>query len=113
VDGAGNFCAIAAASNALVGGSASAANISQGTISGSITSFDPTTQQGNLSYLILKDGTCSSPVFNNTGATLTASGTGHVAVSDSGQQIDGVATSYVSVAGDIGSVVNTVTYRKQ
>lgn len=113
LDGAGNFCAAATNANAPVKGSASAANTSNRIIAGSITSFDPATQQAEISFQIYNGGSCTGPSFNNYGATLTTNGTGHVAVSDSGQQIDGVATSYVSVDGTIGSVVNTVTYRRQ
>jgi hypothetical protein len=113
LDGAGNFCAAATNANAPVKGSAAGANVSSRTIAGSITSFDPATLQGEISFQIYTGGSCTGPSFNNYGATLTTNGTGHVAVSDSGQQIDGVATSYVSVDGTIGSVVNTVTYRKQ
>jgi hypothetical protein len=113
VDGAGNFCAIATASNAPVGGSPSLANISQRTVSGSITSFNAAIEQGNVTYQIYNGGPCNGSVFNSAGATLTATGTGTVAVSSSGQEIDGVVTSYVDVAGQVGSVVNTVTYRKQ
>lgn len=113
VNATGNFCATATTSNAPVAGSAAAANISNRTISGNVTSFDATTQQGDVSFQIYEGGTCSGSTFNNTGATLTTNGTGHVVVSNSGEQIDSVATSYVTVAGDIGSVVNTVTFHKQ
>jgi len=113
LDNAGNLCATATNSNAPVRGSASGANIPNRIITGSITSFDTATQQADASVQIYNGGSCTGPTFNNYQATLTTNGTGHVAVSGTGQQIDGVATSYVSVDGTVGSVVNTVTYRRQ
>jgi hypothetical protein len=113
VDNAGNFCATATNSNAPVRGSATGANISNRILTGSITSFDPGTQQAQISFQIYNGGSCTGPTFNNYQATLTTNGTGYAAVSGSGQQIDGVATSYVSVDGTVGSVVNTVTYHRQ
>lgn len=113
VDATGNFCATATNSNAPVGGSPTAASISNRTISGNITSFDAASLQGDITFHIYEGGACKGATFDSTGATLTTNATGHVIVSDGGQQVDGIATSYVSVSGIVGSVVNSVTFRKQ
>ena len=113
VDEAGNFCATATSAHAAVAGSASAASVLERVITGSITSFDPTTQEGDVSFSIFQGGSCNGATFDSSGAILKTNGTGHVVVSDSGNRINTIVTSYISTAGIIGSVVNTTTLHRQ
>jgi len=113
VDDDGNFCGPATASDAPVAGSAAAANILTKNIVANVTSFDPATGQGDLNFSVYSGGSCNGASFDNAGATLLSTGTSHIVVSEGGNRIDSVVTSYVSVSGFIGSVVNSTTLHRQ
>lgn len=112
-DAAGNYCATATSASSPLVGSAVAAFSSTKVVTGSLTSFDSTTGQGDVTFNIYNGGSCTGAAFNSTGATLIATGTSHVVVSDSANRIDAIVTSYVSAAGKIGGVVDTVTLIRQ
>lgn len=73
-----------------------------------ITNYDPTTGVGDLSFIIYDGGDCTGGSnFDSTGATETASGTEHFAVSQSGTRIDGIITSLTGAtnASQFGSFI--------
>jgi hypothetical protein len=113
VDGDGNFCATSNSSLAPVAGSAAPASSPVRTITGSIASFDAATEQGDLSFSIYNGGSCNGASFESDGATLASKGTGHFVVAEKGWQIHSVVTSYVSVAGIVGSVVGGFSFHRQ
>jgi hypothetical protein len=110
VDEAGNTCAVATSASSPVNGSASGAFVFTKIITGGVTSFDPATGQADVYFYEYKGGSCNGASFDGRGATLVATGTNHLVISESGNRIDALATSYVSKAGKIGGVVNLTTF---
>ena len=67
-----------------------------------ITSFDATTGSGSSSFSQYRGGRCNGAVFDNTGAILTGTGTQSFMVSDSGNRIETIVTSFSGVTGAFG-----------
>jgi hypothetical protein len=117
-DAAGNFCTIGTSTSAPVAGSTFPAGADTATDVGT-TSFDPTTGSGNGSFSEYHGGSCNGAVFDKTGATLTATGSFSFDVSDSGNRIEFLGTSYnaatsaFSVAGSIQGFVFSETAIRQ
>ena len=74
------------------------------------TSFDPTTGSGAASLSRYHGGSCNGAAFDKTGATLTATGTFSFVVSDSGNRIEVIATSWNQVTGAVTGVVLSQTF---
>ena len=75
------------------------------------TSFDPTTGSGTESLDRYAGGRCNGAVFDTTGAALVSTGTQSFMVSDSGNRIDAIVTSFslaTSPFGVAGSVKETM-----
>ena len=75
------------------------------------TSFDPTTGSGSDSVSQYHGGNCLGAAFDSTGAILTGTGTQSFMVSDSGNRIDAIVTSFSLVTspfGVAGSVKETM-----
>ena len=112
-DEEGNFCGTAVATSTSVSGSAAPTHAASRVIAGSVTSFDPSTAEGDVGFNIYNGGSCEGAKFNSTGATLTTTGTAQVVVSDGGNRIDGVVKSFIGTAGQFGSVLNKMTLFRQ
>ena len=65
-------------------------------------SFDPTTGSGSSSFKQYLGGRCNEAVFDSTGAVLTGTGTQSFMVSDSGNRIDTIITSFSVVTSPFG-----------
>jgi hypothetical protein len=75
------------------------------------TSFDPATGSGTESLNRYAGGSCDGAVFDSTGAVLTGTGTQSFMVSDSGNRIDTIVTSFsvvTSPLGEAGSMKETM-----
>ena len=75
------------------------------------TSFDPTTGSGSDNVSQYHGGRCVGAAFDSTGAILTGTGTQSFMVSDSGNRIDAIVTSFSLVTspfGVAGSVKETM-----
>ena len=66
------------------------------------TSFDPTTGSGTASVRQYHGGSCVGAAFDSTGAILTGTGTQSFMVSDSGNRIETITTSFSVVTGAFG-----------
>ena len=113
IDQAGNYCAVATSSSSPVSGSPSGAFVFTKIMTGGVTSFDPATGQADVTFSEYRGGNCSGASFDGRGATLIATGTNHLVISESGNRMDILLTSYVSGSGKIGGVVNITTLIKQ
>jgi hypothetical protein len=100
---AGNSCEVITETFGLVSG-AKRFNFQTRTVVGTTTSFDPTTGSGSESFSRYHGGSCSGAVWDGAG-TLTATGTDSFVVSDSGDRIETIFTSYAAVTV-VGSVSN-------
>jgi hypothetical protein len=67
-----------------------------------LTSYDPVTGTGDLSFITYNGGHCNGGSFDNTGATISSTGTQHFTASKRGEQVDFVVTSLSSPVGAIG-----------
>ena len=103
-DAAGNSCEVITETFGLVSG-AKRFNFQTRTVVGTTTSFDPTTGSGTESFSRYHGGSCIGAAGDLTGATLTATGTDSFVVSDSGDRIETIFTSYAAVTV-VGSVSN-------
>jgi hypothetical protein len=80
-----------------------------------ITSFDPTTGSGTESLNRYAGGRCNGAAFDSTGAILEGTGTQSFMVSDSGNRIDTIVTSFsvvTSPMGEAGSMKETMPVNK-
>ncbi len=112
-DAAGNFCGVITITTAPVSGTKFPAGVSASTTVGT-TSFDPTTGSGIQSFSRYNGGTCSGAVFDSTGATLTGTTTSSFVVSDSGNRIESIVTSFSTVTGSVqGNVFSQTAIRQQ
>jgi len=102
-DAAGHSCEVITETFGLVSG-AKRFNFQTRTVVGTTTSFDPTTGSGTESFSRYHGGSCSGAVWDGTG-TLTATGNDSFVVSDSGDRIETIFTSYAAVTV-VGSVSN-------
>jgi hypothetical protein len=66
------------------------------------TSFDPTTGSGTASVSQYHGGSCVGAAFDSTGAVLTGTGTQSFMVSDSGNSIETILTSFSVVTSPFG-----------
>ena len=66
------------------------------------TSFDPATGSGSSSVSQYRGGRCNGAVFDSTGAVLTGTGTQSFMVSDSGNRIETIITSFSVVSSPFG-----------
>jgi hypothetical protein len=84
------------------------------TVVGTTTFFDPTTGSGTESFSRYKGGSCSGAVWDGTG-TQTATGTDSFVVSDSGDRIETIFTSYsaVTVPGSVSNFQFSTTSIRQ
>ena len=96
-DAAGNSCGVSIESYARVLGTKNPAGTQMRTNVGT-SSFDPTTGSGTTNFSRYKGGSCIGAAFDSTGATLTSTGTNSFVVSDSGNRIEFIWTSYTSIA---------------
>jgi hypothetical protein len=67
------------------------------------TSFDPTTGSGSDNVSQYHGGRCVGAAFDSTGAILTGTGTQSFMVSDSGNRIDAIVTSFSMVTSPFGA----------
>ena len=67
------------------------------------TSFDPTTGSGSASVSQYHGGSCAGAAFDSTDAILTGTGTQSFMVSDSGNRIDAIVTSFSMVTSPFGA----------
>jgi hypothetical protein len=117
-DAAGNFCGVVTTTVAPVSGTKFPAGVSTSPTVGT-TSFDPTTGSGTESISRYHGGTCSGAVFDSNGATLLGTTTRSFVVSDSGDRIEEIITSFssvtsaFSVAGSIQGNVFSFTFIRQ
>jgi hypothetical protein len=113
-DKAGNTCVVINITSAPVSGTNSPAlgNPPQTFVITTI-SFDPTTGSGTESFSQYQGGGCNGVVFNSAGATLVATGTQSLAVSDSGKRIEIITTSFNAVGNIIQGVVSSATAIRQ
>ncbi len=102
-DAAGNSCGVDTESFARVLGTKNPAGTQIRTNVGTTTAFDPTTGSGTTSFSRYKGGSCIGAGFDKTGATLTSTGTNSYVVSDSGNRIEFIWTSYTSIAPVAGN----------
>jgi hypothetical protein len=112
-DVAGNFCGVITLTTAPVFGTKLPAGVSTTTQVGTTTSFDPTTGSGTESFSRYAGGSCIGAVLDSTGATLTGTTTRSFVVSDSGNRIESIITSFSSVAGSVKSNVFSQTAIRQ
>jgi hypothetical protein len=80
-----------------------------------ITSFDPTTGSGTESLNRYAGGRCNGAVFDSTGAFLTGTGTQSFMVSNSGNRIETILTSFSMVTSPFsvaGSMKETMPVNK-
>jgi len=111
-DAAGNFCGVITITTAPVSGTKFPAGVSASTTVGT-TSFDPTTGSGTQSFIRYHGGTCSGAVFDSTGATPLGTTTSSFVVSDSGDRIESIVTSFSTVTGTVqGNVFSTTSIRQ-
>jgi hypothetical protein len=109
---AGNFCGVITVTTAPVSGTKFPAGVSASTTVGT-TSFDPTTGSGTQSFIRYHGGTCSGAVFDSTGATPLGTTTTSFVVSDSGDHIESIVTSFSTVTGSVqGNVFTTTSIRQ-
>ncbi len=112
-DAAGNFCGVITITTAPVVGTKLPAGVAATTQVGT-TTFDSTTGSGTESFSRYAGGSCIGAVFDSTGATLTGTTTRSFVVSDSGDRIESIITSFVSVAGSVkGNVFSQTAIRQQ
>ncbi len=117
-DAAGNFCGVITVATAPVFGTKFPAGVSTTTQVGT-TTFDPTTGSGTESFSRYAGGSCIGAVFNSTGATKVGTTTRSFVVSDSGDRIETIITSFstitsaVSVAGSVKGDVFSQTAIRQ
>ena len=102
-DAAGHSCEVITETFGLVSG-AKRFNFQTRSVVGTTTSFDPTTGSGTESFSRYSGGSCSGAVWDGAG-TQTATGTDSFVVSDSGDRIETIFTSYAAVTVP-GSVSN-------
>lgn len=111
-DAAGKFCGVITLTTAPVSGTKFSAGVSATTQVGT-TTFDPTTGSGTESFSRYAGGSCIGAVFDSTGATLTGTTTRSFVVSDSGNRIESIITSFSSVAGSVqGNVFSQTAIRQ-
>jgi len=102
-DAAGNFCEVITETGGRLSG-AKFFNFQTRTVVGTTTSFDPTTGSGTESFSRYNGGSCSGAVWDGKG-TQTATGTDSFVVSDSGDRIETIFSSYTAVTVP-GSISN-------
>jgi hypothetical protein len=68
-----------------------------------VTNYDPATGSGDASFTQYTGGKCIGSKFDSTGATSVQTGTYHFVASDNGKRVDSIATTFISVVGDIGA----------
>ena len=112
-DEKGNFCATDANVSAPVAGSNAPASAATIILNGRTTNFDPVTGQGDFSVKLYAGGSCHGPNFDSTGATQVATVTAHFVVSESGNRIDDVVTTFTSLADDLTANVTHHTIFRQ
>jgi hypothetical protein len=110
-DAGGNSCAVTTLTNSPVYGTISPAfrarlNNTRTNVS-TTTSFDPATGSGSSSFSQYRGGRCIGAVFDSTGAVLTGTGTQSLMVSDSGNRMDTIVTSFSVVTSPFGVAGST------
>jgi len=69
---------------------------------GKVTSYEPKTGTGDVSFTGYSGGTCRGAIFDATGATQTGTGTTHFVASENGKRIDTVITSLTNSTNSVG-----------
>jgi hypothetical protein len=110
-DAGGNSCAVTTLTNSPVYGTVYPAfrarlNNTRNNVS-TTTSFDPATGSGSCSFSQYRGGRCIGAVFDSTGAVLTGTGTQSFMVSDSGNRIENIVTSFSVVTSPFGVAGST------
>jgi hypothetical protein len=104
-DAAGNSCGVTTLTltDASVYGTKFPARINfTATNVSTTTSFDPTTGSGSSSVSQYRGGRCVGAMFDSTDAVLTGTGTQSFMVSDSGNRIETIITSFSVVTSPFG-----------
>ena len=78
-----------------------------------LVDYDSTTGTGDSSTTYYTGGKCVGSTFDGTGATQYASTTSHFVVSEAGDRIDWVITSFTDPVGKYSDVSISGTYRRQ
>jgi len=68
-----------------------------------IKNYDAATGSGDQSLTFYVGGTCTGSKFDNTGATVSTTGTSHIVASDHRKRVDSIVTTITDAAGDIGA----------
>jgi len=113
-DAAGNSCGVTSVSSALTDAAVAVyaakfpnrTNVHRTNVS-TTTSFDPKTGSGTASFRQYLGGSCIGAGFDSTGAVLTLTGTQSFMVSDSGNRIDTIVTSFSVVTSPFGVAGST------
>ena len=105
-DAAGNSCGVTALTITptdarVFGAYFTRLNFARTSVS-TTTSFDPTTGSGSAEFSQYHGGSCAGAAFDSTGAILTNTGTQSFMVSDSGNRIDAIVTSFSMVTSPFG-----------
>ena len=112
-DAAGNSCGVSALTltptDARVFGTYFTRLNFASTAVSTTTSFDPTTGSGSASVSQYHGGRCVGAAFDSTGAILTGTGTQSFMVSDSGDRIESIVTSFSTVTGRVHGNVFSAT----
>jgi hypothetical protein len=67
-----------------------------------VTTYDPATGSGDMSFTNYLGGKCIGSNFDSSGATLEQTGTAHFVASDNGKRVDFTTTTLTDALGDIG-----------
>jgi len=111
-DAAGNSCGVSTSTFAPVSGTKFPALVSTRITLSIPVSFDLTTGSGIASFKDYVGGSCNGAVFDGTG-TLAGTGTHNFFVSDSGNRIERITTSFSVVAGTVKGFVFSATFIRQ
>ena len=101
-DAAGNACATATRTFAHLSVDAPPPRVLDVHIVSQVTSYDPATGTGDDSTTSYSGGACNGPIFDSTGARVTATSTFHFTASREGKRLDFVITSLTTPVGSIG-----------
>ena len=111
-DAAGNSCGVSTSTFAPVSGTKFPALVSTRITLSIPVSFDPATGSGTASFKDYVGGSCNGAVFDGTG-TLAGTGTHSFFLSNSGNRIERITTSFSVVAGTVKGFVFSATFIRQ
>ncbi len=111
-DAAGNSCGVSTSTFAPVSGTKFPALVSTRITLSIPVSFDHATGSGTASFKDYVGGSCNGAVFDGTG-TLAGTGTHSFFLSNSGNRIERITTSFSVVAGTVKGFVFSATFIRQ